>query len=532
MGKYQQRDRIARLISWGHWFTFGNIFLCLLISLLYVENALPTGSSLGNGYLFVSWLGHFAFLPFVIFIIALFPLCLIIPYSKILRGYAALLATIGLFTLLFDAIFFRQYGFHLNTYSLNQLSLDAEEWFAGGSFVLLSIIIFAFLIIFALQLTLANLTWKRLPNLQGKPFAKAFTGVFIASFFISHSTHIWADANLYAPITQHDDLFPLSYPTTAKSLMARHGWISIEQFQNRQDQLTQAQQLTARYPVGPMLCSKEFVQGGSVVFAFSQIDVAMQAALQSRIPGLTQHQGMHLGHAQLDMAVMTLLYGVPDLYSASLKQQNALPAYLQIMNDYGTPVRFQRTREFPEVELPEHLHTSFSEWQQSRIATSGLQVILVTPADLDDVLAFIEQYHELSNQVIITGLVPAELAHNSIRPEHINVPLYTLGTHDYPRRLTTIEDVMPTAIQPYMSCAEGFRNFTNGLALNQPGRTFPRVYTVRPNLFIFEAQQTTVIDSSGDMLLFNAQGDVVPGAVPPTPVFIQSLRELQRFAEQ
>ncbi|MBA3988936.1 MAG: alkaline phosphatase, partial [Idiomarina sp.] len=101
MGKYQKRDRISRLISWGHWFTFTNILLCLLIGVLYIETMGSTGTILGDVYLVLNWFGHFAFLPFVFFILLLFPLCLILPYSKILRGAGALIASFGIFILLF-----------------------------------------------------------------------------------------------------------------------------------------------------------------------------------------------------------------------------------------------------------------------------------------------------------------------------------------------------------------------------------------------------------------------------------------------
>lgn len=532
MGKYQQRDRIARLISWGHWFTFGNIVLCLLISLLYVESALPTGSALGNSYLFVSWLGHFAFLPFVAFIILLFPLCLLVPFSKFLRGYAALVGTVGLFTLLFDAIFFRQYGFHLNTYSLNQLALDAEDWFAGGSFVLLSMIILSFLLIFALQLTLANLTWKRLDSLRDRTFSKVFTAVFIASFFASHSTHIWADANLYSPITQHDDLFPLSYPTTAKSLMARHGWITTEQFQGRQDLFSRESQLRVKYPTSPMLCGKDATAVSTTVFAFQYLDNETALQLETALPQLQRHQGQHLAHIDTAAATTTLLYGIPDLYNQSIQRQGLQPAYLRTMQDFATPVRLFASSTFGSEPLPAVLQTEVNEWSGSIQSGLNVSVIFVTAADIDAVINYLEQPIVANQPAIITGLTSQSAGNNIIQPDALNVPLWTVNIAVQPRSLTTLEDILPTVLTPYMSCAEQFRNFTNGTSLTDSGRTFPRIYTVRPYFYIFESQQTTIIDANGDMLLFNQDGELVPGAVPPTPVFIQSLRELQRFADQ
>ena len=73
----QRRDKIARLISWGDWFTFFNILVVLAIGSLYIEAAEAPGSGLGVIYMLLNWLGHFAFLPFIVFIILIFPFCLI-----------------------------------------------------------------------------------------------------------------------------------------------------------------------------------------------------------------------------------------------------------------------------------------------------------------------------------------------------------------------------------------------------------------------------------------------------------------------
>ena len=98
----QRRDKIARLISWGHWFTFFNIILVLAIGSLYIEAAEPPGSALGVIYMMLNWLGHFAFLPFVVFIVLIFPFCLIVPYSRVLRGIATLVAAVGIIALVAD----------------------------------------------------------------------------------------------------------------------------------------------------------------------------------------------------------------------------------------------------------------------------------------------------------------------------------------------------------------------------------------------------------------------------------------------
>src|SRR5690606_14158216 len=169
----QRRDKIARLISWGHWFTFFNILLVLAIGTLYIEATEAPGSALGVLYLIMNWLGHFAFLPFIVFIILIFPFCLLIPFTRILRGIATLVASFGLIALVADALFYRQYGYHLNTYSLSQLATDAETVFAGASFLILLGMLLIFVVLLIFELGLANIAWKRLDQLQQKHWGNA-----------------------------------------------------------------------------------------------------------------------------------------------------------------------------------------------------------------------------------------------------------------------------------------------------------------------------------------------------------------------
>src|SRR5690554_5929972 len=178
----QRRDKIARLISWGHWFTFFNIILVLAIGTLYIEATDAPGSALGIIYLILNWLGHFAFLPFIVFILLIFPFCLITPYARILRGIATLVASFGLIALVADALFYRQYGYHLNTYSLSQLAMDAETVFAGASFVILIGLLLVFVILLVFELGLANIACKRLDRLQARYWGPSLSAVFVVCF--------------------------------------------------------------------------------------------------------------------------------------------------------------------------------------------------------------------------------------------------------------------------------------------------------------------------------------------------------------
>lgn len=534
MGKYQQRDRIARLISWGHWFTFANIILCLLIGLLYFDDNIATSSWLAWGYLGLSWLGHFAFLPFIIFILLLFPLCILVPYSRFLRGYGSIIAAAGLYALLLDALFFRQYGFHLNTYSLSQLVTDAEDWFAGGSFVLLSAAIFTFLALLGLQIALANLTWKRLHRLQRKSLAKPATAVFVVSFLSSHLLHVWADATIYTPITQQDDLFPLSYPTTAKSLMARHGWIDVDTYQSQRDRIVDTERLELRYPVTSLLCAKEPRSHSTVVVAFDQLSAAQRDTIDLRLPQLQRYQGQLIGHPNQSAAAFKLLYGIPDLYQDAISRAERLPAYQQTLADFGTQPGLFHTRNWSVADTPDQLQSDLTYWTEAQFIQQSFNVVLASQSDLETVLANLQSLLRQPNlTVLITGLSPDQ---NSQQPgngsikDQLNVPLWHAGLPTPQREFAKLDDLLVTSLEQYISCAEGFRSFSTGQSLAVSDADYPRVQSIKPYIYIFEGEQTTVLDHNGDLVVYDGNGELLPGATPSTSTLVRSLNELQWFS--
>lgn len=538
MGKYQKRDRIARLISWGHWFAFCNIVLSLLIGILYIETIGATGTALGNFYLVISWLGHFAFLPFVFFILLLFPFCLVLPYSRILRGLGALIASFCIFILLFDAFFFRQYGFHLNTYSLSQMARDAESIFAGASFVGLMAVIFGFLLILALQITLANLSWKRLDRIRGHRIGPQLASIFVACFLTSHLIHIWADANIYTPVTQQDDLLPLSYPSTAKTLMARHGWISPETYQNQRDRLTEADALELQYPLSNLLCSKERAARPTLIVAFDQLAPVQQQQLERQISQLHPLADVAIGHTNLANSTFELVYGLPDIYRPHIERDNIQPAYQATLADYDHEVRFYHTLNWPVENAPASVQSQLVIWPNKYNDTQPLTIVMAHQDDFNSMLPALRSAVHNNYRVIVTSLTPAaELTQEQLELpviwQKFVVPMWAANLETNlsgnGNSFAQLADIIPTALAGFMSCAEGFHSFTVGRDLGQANHGLPRVHSVDARFYIFEEDQTTILERNGDMAVFNHAGELRPGAAPPTPVLINSLTELQRF---
>lgn len=67
-------DRVSRLVGWGHWFAFFNIIAAMLIGTRYITQSAWPETLLGQFYLAASWVGHFGFLVFALYLLVLFPL--------------------------------------------------------------------------------------------------------------------------------------------------------------------------------------------------------------------------------------------------------------------------------------------------------------------------------------------------------------------------------------------------------------------------------------------------------------------------
>lgn len=65
-------ERVSRLVGWGHWFAFFNIIAAMLVGTRYISQSPWPETLLGQFYLAVSWVGHFGFLVFALYLLVLF----------------------------------------------------------------------------------------------------------------------------------------------------------------------------------------------------------------------------------------------------------------------------------------------------------------------------------------------------------------------------------------------------------------------------------------------------------------------------
>lgn len=233
LGETPRRKLVTQLVNWGHWFALLNIIVAVTIAAIYILNSPAPGTLTGTFYLFVNWISHIGFLTFFTFVILILPLCYLVPNAKLVKAISSVLAATGLALLAFDALLYNKYGVHLSFNSAELIRNEAQTAMAQFGWQQWGFLLLLFIVWLSFQLIVANAIWKRIARLQKRKLGLPISGFFVSCFVLSHAMHVWADANLYQPIVQQDNMFPLSYPATAKTLMSRYSLLDIEDYQQR-----------------------------------------------------------------------------------------------------------------------------------------------------------------------------------------------------------------------------------------------------------------------------------------------------------
>lgn len=524
----QRRDKIARLISWGHWFTFFNILLVLAIGTLYIEASEMPETALGLLYLIVNWLGHFAFLPFITFIILLFPFCLLVPYARILRGIATLVASLGLIALVADALFYRNYGYHLNTYSLSQLATDAESIFAGASFLILLGMLLTFVILLVFELALANLAWKRLDKLREKHWGASFSAVFVLCFLSSHSIHVWADAVFYTPITKQDDMFPLSYPTTAKTLMSKHGLLVEQRTEATQQLIRSGTSIQLRYPTRELQCARVPEAPNTLVVAIQTLNTNSLHSLQNEVPELVRFNSTVIGHPTTDSGIFELIYALPDLYETPINHANKLPVYLSTLLDYRIDVTINNQSE--NVSLP-RAFDAFSGFNLAQ--PNAILGIAIADQVTSEIIATIKNHLHRNTRIFVVGVSPtATQTQEPFAPQAMQVALlHSPNVQLQAQPMVMLTDIMPTVLSSYMSCVDDAKAYAIGLDLLNDEQRLPLLTSFGQKLVVYDEDMTSIINADASIRTFsNSDLKLLPGVSPATPVLVDGIRKLKRFS--
>jgi hypothetical protein len=327
-----RRIMLTKLVSWGHWFALSNIVIAIIIASIYVFASPLPSTFFGGLFLVLNWLSHIGFLTFIGFVILILPLIYAIPRSRVIRGVGSTIAALGLALLAFDALLYTKYGLHLSVSSADLIRsethtvIEAFGWQEWGFLLLLFVAWLLF------QLILANALWKRIERVQKFRLAMPISSFFVVCFVASHALHVWADARLYQPIIKQDNLFPLSYPATAKTLMSKYGLLDLENYKNRISLQFDAGIRNINYPANPVYCS---INTNESLIILIQTDSTPLALSDPRLINYPDHYDLSSNN---ESAKLTSLFGLPEIY---LNQLNStMPILLELPQKLGLPVSF------------------------------------------------------------------------------------------------------------------------------------------------------------------------------------------------
>lgn len=323
-----QRDQISRLISWGHWFTFFNILLALVISSRYIlANPWPE-TQLGIGYLVLSWLGHFSFVGFITYLLTLFPLSFLIPNQKLMRNCSVVIAVLVLSVLLIDTQIYHVFKFHINPTVWDLLLKEAQS----KSELNWNFLFIVIPVLFLLELIISNYTWKMQLRRRKSVWGNVISSILVGCFLLTHLTYIIADAKLYEPIISQRSNFPLSYPMTARSFLSKHGWLDMEQYRSKAAQVAELEHTKQRlhYPLQPLQVteSEEKLNILLVVVSGLRADMLQPAVMPflsdfaAKNQQFTQHIAGDNDHAG---SLFSLFYGLPEAYRSNFDNEGVAP---------------------------------------------------------------------------------------------------------------------------------------------------------------------------------------------------------------
>ncbi|TMP35304.1 DUF3413 domain-containing protein [Pseudoalteromonas rubra] len=481
-------SKASQLLSWGHWFTFANIGLVLIITLSYLAADKAPSTALGWLYMLVTWLSHTSFITFCVFVLSIFPLSLIFPYPRHIRGMAACIATLGISVLCIDAFVYFQLGYHLNLQALPEiLSLIWKT--ISGSPAINSLIVLAIIAsILGFELIVGNHAWRHLERLKSYSFPKLASSILVTCFATSHIMHIWADANSYFDITMQDNVLPLSYPTTAKTLLARHELLDMQEYKQARSLNVGPNEVTYNPPASLDACPTQSPTV-NVVIAKAQ-NVHTQELLEH---STWHHSDQLLAPTDINDFRFNLIYGLPAYYKKPLMTNDLSPVWASRL-----------TLSVTGISLFDYI----GEVADANIVVSYADEDFTLPEDAPATIVIIEP--DSSDIITTTGFIT-------------NIPAF-FGHSE----LIQISDVMTTIIAEHFQCST--LATASMLGNNVATDTLNEGVNYSRGVFIaYKKDRISLIAQDGSYKQISAKEGFTLDQKLDVPFLIQSIKRLKQF---
>jgi membrane-anchored protein YejM (alkaline phosphatase superfamily) len=550
--------RLLQLISWSHWFTFFNIIAAIALSSFYLFNETQPDTLLGQTYLITTWLSHMAFLTFMSFVLILFPITLLFPQTRFIRVVASIVFTVELLLLLLDAFIYSRLGYHLNISSTAPILelINSEIQQNNRLFWFVSLIMC--LVILAFELVTSNYAWKHLQELQKTIFARFVVVPLVVFFFFSHIVHIWADANLEYDVLRQDTVLPLSYPSTAKTLLTKYGMFDQVDYIARRTSPLAFTDVIPQYPAYHQQCSasKATEQSVFMVVTDKTITPAQLAQIRHRAP-----TGKFLLHNHVDNALpkdawFNLLYSLPSIYKEAVIKQQASPMLFQIMqaqnlassitvidanaNNNGTDADNALSTQVrsalfdTQTELNDITSLIFAD-KLNNYAT-GLHVFYFKGDNRYQFDLFVDALMLAQGQKFQKDILWISSIGNqdkesslSIKPAMLVLPGAKSKNIN---KLTSHMDVQPTLIKRWLNCDIAPSSFSNGVDLKRLKKDRIIANTMDNGIVVFNKDKSMFVDQNGNFQSYSIQLAAPITAKSDYPLMIDGVHFIKKFSAQ
>lgn len=501
----------SRLFSWGHWFTMTNVFIGLLVSVIYLfAQPLPT-EPLAVIYLLTYWLGHIAFLFFISYILLVFPLSFLVEKPGLVRLWASLVHTTLMSLLFLDALVFSAYGYHLDLLTPAHIRSDVSlllndipsGWWAAIGLLSATIL--------AILLVMGNTLWRRLDEFRALLLKGKFAQILLVCFFSSHIMHIWADAKLYTPITKSDNLLPLSYPMTAKTLLAQSGLIKLDEYESKRELQFEVANYQIDTPDPSFRCVSPFdpIQIDVLQIEDDSFDL-ISAYLKQQLPRASV--AAHWAPTRDQNVVFELLHGFPAIYQQS---NTALPTKLR---DALSKVSGSAT--FNLLSRSEYINSFDLLKGQNSDATFHFNLVNINQkTDLD----FLTERRNQTARLIV------------LLPQNTNAfgQLFVIGELVELPKTTSNYDILPTLLEGWLSCSfpSDYARFGQNLfsiPVNQPWLVSADNHTV----YIKGPKYNYQINDKAQIQTFDSDGNALPDVTADKALIARAINQLKKHLQE
>ena len=574
--------KLLHLISWSHWFTFFNILAAIALSSYYLFSDPAPTTLFGQVYLITTWVSHIAFLTFISFVLVLFPLTLVFPNTKFIRTSGSIIFALGLLLLMLDAFIYSRLGYHLNASSSSQIisllqdiAKENSLFFTIGGALAIVILGFEFIV--------SNYAWKHLRQLQKTVFARFVIFALVLSFFFSHLSHIWADANLDYDILRQDTVLPLSYPATAKTLLTKYGLFNIDDYIERKNSPLSFSHAIPSYPtITAELCPSEVANKAPVNSVFlilteQQVSISQLNQFSHRASAISLHLTNNIDTGLNDDAWFNLLYSLPSIYQQDILKQGVKPLLFQRIDqqalatsltvisdeftansaledteassDENTPINEPRWFEALFSKKTELINVSsllFAEKLNNK--APGLHIIYFKNSHITKANKAVKNNNQYQFELFVDALLLAQKQKaqkdiiwissigNQSNETRLNTKpalfIYPQGTsvsHKDVSFNTSNMDLQPTLMTQWLGCKI---NYSNGSDLPSLNKDRVIANTTDKGIIIFNKDKSVFVDQNGNFQSYSRQFESPITVSSDFPLMIDGVHFIKKFTQQ